>query len=104
MRVWDAHVIRPSKNGKTPSGRPEVKYYIPHLWNATNCLQPVKEDDYTHLIPEVTFRNAVPCDVDIYELCERICVREGFDNPKTPDDAICMYRFLRREIKLPLNA
>uniref|UniRef100_A0A1A8MDN9 Integrase core domain-containing protein n=2 Tax=Nothobranchius pienaari TaxID=704102 RepID=A0A1A8MDN9_9TELE len=36
-QYWNTHVIRPVRQSKCPSGRPEAMYYLPHRFNANNC-------------------------------------------------------------------
>ena len=42
---WNLHKIRPSFNVESPSGRPDVFYYVPTWTNATDYRTEVDLDD-----------------------------------------------------------
>ena len=42
---WNLHKIRPLHNVESPSGRPDVLYYVPAWTNATDFLTEVDQDD-----------------------------------------------------------
>ena len=44
-KVWNCHLIRPTKNQNSPSGRPVVLYTLPRLFHATSHM---KEVDQNH--------------------------------------------------------
>nr|XP_046264635.1 uncharacterized protein LOC124069481 [Scatophagus argus] len=66
--VWDSHVIRPSKNDRVPSGRPRIMYMFPELYTTHDCISPVESAEVQLCRNDCTFRPAVPCDTDIYNL------------------------------------
>ena len=45
---------------------------------------------------ESNFRDDVPCDTDIYQLCMRYMNEESWDELDNIEDALLMYRNLRR--------
>ncbi|XP_062317543.1 uncharacterized protein LOC134021084 [Osmerus eperlanus] len=67
--VWDSHVIRPSKNDRVPSGRPRIMYMFPELYATHDCVSSVESADVQLCRSSCTFRPAVPCNIDIYNLC-----------------------------------
>lgn len=42
---WNLHKIRPSSNEHSPSGRPDINYFIPEAFNTRSYLQPVCQKD-----------------------------------------------------------
>uniref|UniRef100_A0A8C4HR76 Integrase core domain-containing protein n=1 Tax=Dicentrarchus labrax TaxID=13489 RepID=A0A8C4HR76_DICLA len=51
-QVWDAHTIRPSRNVSVPTGRPNVLYVLPELYQTRDFLSPV-EDEQVQLCKHV---------------------------------------------------
>ena len=80
--MWDSHVIRPSKNASVPSGRPKIMYMFPELYRSEDCLSPVDRIDVQLCQNNCIFRPAVPCDTDIYNVCNFLMVgSQGFFDP-----------------------
>ncbi|TKS73807.1 Mitochondrial inner membrane protease subunit 2 [Collichthys lucidus] len=69
IHVWDSHVIRPSKNDRVPSGQPRIMYMFPELYTSDYHIFPVDRADVQLCQSNCTFRPAVPCDTDIYNIC-----------------------------------
>lgn len=102
MKVWNSHVIRPSKNHNVPSGRPTVMYLMPELYSTENFLSSVDEDDLQLCKSTCTFRSTVQCDYDVYELCNIIMAESQMVLPYNSIQALDLYIHLRNEIKVLL--
>ncbi|XP_062865268.1 uncharacterized protein LOC134327123 [Trichomycterus rosablanca] len=102
MKVWNSHVIRPSKNDNVPSGRPNVMYLMPELYSTENCLSPADEADLQLCKSACTFRSTVPCDPDVYELCNITIAESQMAFPNDSIQALDLYIHLRNEIKASL--
>ncbi|KAG9267245.1 hypothetical protein AMEX_G18069, partial [Astyanax mexicanus] len=100
--VWDSHIIRPSKNDNVPSGRPNAMYALPGLCRTTDFLTPIEDDDIQTCKTECTFRQSVPCDPDVYDLCNIIMAESQLTLPRDAYKAIDLYIFLRNYIKATL--
>ncbi|XP_055063376.1 uncharacterized protein [Misgurnus anguillicaudatus] len=100
--VWDSHVIRPSKNDKVPSGRPRVMYMFPELYRTDDCISPVERDDLQLCQSSCTFRTTVPCDTDIYNICNFLMVESQLHLPADAYQALDLYLHLRNEIRSTL--
>ena len=102
VETWNTHNIRATRQGN-PSGRPDVMYFAPHLWDASDQLHHVSQHDIDTCWNQATVRDNIPCDEDMYDICMRIIIRDNLDFPTDdPYDALALYRHLRREILLLL--
>ncbi|XP_061745248.1 uncharacterized protein LOC133544166 [Nerophis ophidion] len=98
INVWDAHVIRPSKNDRVPSGRPRIMYMFPELYTTCDCISPVDRADVQLCQSNRTFRPAVPCDTDIYNICNILMAESQLHLPADAYQALDLYLHLRNEI------
>ncbi|XP_061920002.1 uncharacterized protein LOC133660480 [Entelurus aequoreus] len=98
INVWDAHVIRPSKNDRVPSGRPRIMYMFPELYTTCDCISPVERADVQLCQSNCTFRPAVPCDTDIYNICNILMAESRLHLPADAYQALDLYLHLRNEI------
>ncbi|XP_029975096.1 uncharacterized protein LOC115408457 [Salarias fasciatus] len=102
IRVWDSHVIRPSRNDRVPSGRPRVMYMFPELYSTEDCISLVDSADVQLCRSESTFRPSVPCDADIYNLCNILMVESQLHLPADAYEALDLYLELRNQIRSSL--
>ncbi|KAI9517869.1 hypothetical protein NQZ68_001038 [Dissostichus eleginoides] len=100
--VWDSHVIRPSKNDRVPSGRPKVMYMFPELYTTEDCVSPVEGADAQLCRSNCTFRPAVPCDTDIYNICNLLMMESQLNLPADSYQALDLYLDLRNTIRSSL--
>ncbi|KAF3840352.1 hypothetical protein F7725_019069 [Dissostichus mawsoni] len=100
--VWDSHVIRPSKNDRVPSGRPKVMYMFPELYTTEDCISPVEGADAQLCRSNCTFRPAVPCDTDIYNICNLLMMESQLNLPADSYQALDLYLDLRNTIRSSL--
>ena len=96
--VWDSHIIRPSKNDRVPSGRPQIMYMFPDLYRSEDCISPVDRADIQLCQSDCTFRQTIPCDTDIYNLCNFLIVESQLHLPGDAYEAVDLYLHLRNEI------
>ena len=97
MKVWNNHIIRPSKNPNVPSGRPNVMYTVPRLYRTQDFVQPVQKADIDSCEPESLHRSLYTCDQDIYDVCMFIMKQHNVAWPRTPREGI--YFFLQLKEK-----
>ncbi|XP_051249570.1 uncharacterized protein LOC127359638 [Dicentrarchus labrax] len=102
IHVWDSHVIRPSKNDRVPSGRPRIMYMFPELYTSDDRISPVDRADVQLCQSNCTFRPAVPCDPDIYNICNILMVESQLHLPADAYQAFDLYLHLRNEIRSAL--
>lgn len=98
VQVWNAHIVRPSKNLNVPSGKPNVMYALPELYGTQDYLSPVQVEDIQVCKNRCVSRQAVPCDADCYELCNILMTEFQLSIPSEPYDALNLYMFLRENI------
>jgi hypothetical protein len=98
-RLWNNHLIRPSTNGESPSGRPDVLYYLPEVSSTHNYLVPVENDDIT--LSEQLCDSTSPsfnCSAEFLKLAQIIMSEENLLMPRTPVDARGLYLSLIHHI------
>ncbi|XP_041834069.1 uncharacterized protein LOC121635073 [Melanotaenia boesemani] len=101
-QVWNAHQIRPSKNINVPSGRPNVMYALPELYRTRDFLSPTENEHVQLCKNECVFRLTIPCDPDVYELCNLFMSEFRRMAPTDPYQAIDLYMCLREAISAVL--
>lgn len=101
-QVWNAHIIRPSKNINVPSGRPNVMYALPELYRTRDFLSSVEDEHVQLCKDECIFRLAIPCDQDVYNLCNIFMVESHLTLPNDPYQAVNLYMHLRESVNASL--
>ena len=93
---WNVHQIRRNRNGECPSGRPDVIYFSPELYDSRNCGTPVSDEDVA--ICNELYGKVPPADSS-NEFLELICyLRPGIQKPRTVNGAIELYASLIYDI------
>ncbi|KAF3841539.1 hypothetical protein F7725_007401 [Dissostichus mawsoni] len=92
--VWDSHVIRPSKYDRVPSGRPKSCTCSQNSTQLRTASPQWKEQ--THKLP------AVPCDTDIYNICNLLMKESQLNLPADSYQALDLYLDLRNTIRSSL--
>jgi len=96
--MWAGHRIRPSRLAPGPFGRPQFMYEVPEAFGGIDCLMTVPATEREICMDECSFREDLPCDKDVYELC-RICMDERhWTMPLDAYSAMELYGRLRHEI------
>ncbi|MEQ2315925.1 hypothetical protein AMECASPLE_027450 [Ameca splendens] len=89
--VWNTHLIRPSKNMQVPSGRPNVMYAVPELYNTRDFLTPGQNDHVQLCRNQCVFRLTIPCDPDVYDICNILMAESQLITPADPYEAVNLY-------------
>ena len=97
MKIWNTHVIRPSKNQNVPSGRPIVLYTLPLLFGADDHIQNVRADHVEACLEEIEERT-YPCDECIFQLCLLYTNDNQLNMEDDPYVRCDLYIFLRNTI------
>ena len=103
-QVWNTHNIRPSKNPNVPSGNPNVMHALPELYRTTDYLAPVAHDSLQFCKDQCLFRSNIPCDPDVYELCNIVMSESHLGHPRDAYEAINLYTHLRNAVKGSLES
>ena len=98
VNTWNHHLIRPSHNSRMPSGRPNVMYRLPALYGSRDYLCEVLPEEVEMCKLQCLFRELVPCDRDVYDMCNILMRENGHEFPKDPDSSVELYLELRRQI------
>ena len=91
--LWNLHRIRPQpSNRDSPSGRPEILYFLPQLNGRTNYIHDVSFDDIELAEQMCCGQNTVDSSFKLFEeLAEMIMADENLTYPSNPDEALELY-------------
>ena len=89
---WNLHKIRPSTNGDSPAGRPDVLYFLPELQETMNFCSPVPEEEL-ELVREMCCDKTQATDTDgcFADLASLIVEEEDLSMPDDAEDAVKLY-------------
>ena len=90
---WNLHKIRPTRNPDSPSGRPDVLYFVPECVGVTDCTVIPNEDD-VDIWKELCEDEQSSLAVIFQELADMIMEDESFDQPRNAHDAKVLYHQL----------
>lgn len=76
-------------------------FELPELYETRDYRVPILNDDIVNCEEECEIP-LFPCDKDVFHLCTIILEERHITIPEDPYDAVEVYLFLRREIKLSL--
>lgn len=92
---WNVHRIRPSTNLESPSGKPDILYFLPELTDAQDYCTLIDMDDIDIAEYMCAARpQAKGCCPAFKGLAEMIMEDEGLDMPTTVDEARQLYLVL----------
>lgn len=99
-RLWNNHVIRPSTNGESPSGCPDLLYYLPEASSTQNYLVAVSNHDIA-LCEQLcdNIGSSMQCSEEVLKLAQIIMSEENLVMPGTPEDARVLYLSLIHHIE-----
>ena len=90
---WNLHKIRPTRNPDSPSGRPDVLYFVPECVGVTDCKVIPNEDD-VDISKELCEDEQSSLAVIFQELADMIMEDEDFAQPQNAHDAKVLYHQL----------
>lgn len=94
---WNLHRVRPSRNGESPRGLPDILYFLPEIKGARNLITVVSPDDIQIAEQRCCNRpSETSCTDEFCELASVIMQEKNIGMPKTRDDAIILYSVLTR--------
>jgi hypothetical protein len=74
-------------------------YNVPVLYKTRSYLVEVAHEEIEVFKQHCRFRNAIPCDADVYDLCCSILHTLNLAYPGKPDDGLNIYMILRQHIR-----
>lgn len=85
---WNLHRIRPSHNVESPSGRPDVLYFVPPWTNTRDYLTEVDQDDLD-MVEDICCDRTSPthCSEDFRELADIIMQEQHLPVPSSAREA-----------------
>lgn len=95
---WNSHIISKSRNSG-PRGRPDVMYYLPHLYHSTDCLINVDADEIEQFYPCVTHNTVEDVSPEFKEFAQTLMQQNGWDFPNVVSDALRLYMYLLSKIE-----
>eukprot|EP00794_Sanderia_malayensis_P015232 gene15232-biopygen12685 len=92
MVLWNTHKIRPQRNADVPSGRPDMMFMVPDLFNAVDGKVQVELEDL-EVAEELCCdgQPIFPCNPGFSRLAHIIMEEERLAMPNTPSDAKQLY-------------
>jgi len=96
VREWNTHPIRSNKNGECPSGRPNVIYFSPELYDSQNYGTPVDVKDVDICLDLYASPPPPDCTDDFLELLHLL--RPFVERPNTVGAACDLYVGLINEL------
>ncbi|XP_067660094.1 uncharacterized protein [Haliotis asinina] len=100
--TWNSHSISSKTNAIRQGNRPVMMYSLPELFDKEDCLCAVDVEEVYMCSEETLPKNERMCDETVKELCSILMEEQGLDYPDNVDDAVHLYKCLRREIRLVL--
>ncbi|XP_020624450.1 uncharacterized protein LOC110061929 [Orbicella faveolata] len=88
--LWNFHKIRPQpSNRDSPSGRPDILYFLPALNGKVSYIHDVTLDDVELAEEMYCAQNAMDSSFEVFEeLAEMIIADENLQAPSNPDEAL----------------
>lgn len=99
-RLWNVHKIRLSTNVESPSGRPDVLFFLPEVSNTSNFVSEVCLDELE--LAEERCCNRAPqsgCCEEFAQLASIIMEEQNLQFPRTAEEATTLYVNLLEEIE-----
>ena len=92
---WDLHKIsyRPTRNPDSPSGRPDLLYFVPECVGVTDC-KAIPNEDNVDISKELCEDEQSSLAAIFQELADMIMEDEGFAQPQNAHDAKVLYHQL----------
>lgn len=91
--LWNLHKIRPQpSNHDSPSGRPDILYFLPELNDKVSYIHDVTLDDVELAEEMCCAQNPVDSSFEVFEeLVEMIMTDENLKVPSNPNEALELY-------------
>lgn len=98
--LWNLHRIRPSTNAESPSGRPDMLYFVPEVTGGEDLKVLVDFDD-VDVAEESCCRRSPEsgCVEEFTQLASLIMQEQNFNMAKTPEEAFILYSTLLESIE-----
>ena len=87
---WGAHIISRSRNNG-PRGRPDTMFYLPHLYNANECIVPVNLDEVDQFYACVNNSTVDDVSPEFKEFAETLILQEWLTPPNNATEALNLY-------------
>ncbi len=89
-KLWNTHVIRPSHDEDSPSGRPDTLYFTPEATGTINYLVNVYNAD-VEVVQELSCQERSTCLPEFKELALIVMKERGLFYPDNYSDAENLY-------------
>ena len=76
-KLWNTHYIRKNRNLRSPSGKPDVIYHLPHRYGATDYLKPIDEECMGYLKDNLASKDIFLCETRAHEELFTLYLMEG---------------------------
>ena len=99
-RLWNVHKIRPSTNVESPSGRPNVLFFLPEVSESRNYITDVDLDELE--LADERCCKRIPqsgCCEEFVQLAGIIMEEKDLEFPRTAEEAATLYVTTLEEIE-----
>ncbi|KAJ7385288.1 hypothetical protein OS493_016362 [Desmophyllum pertusum] len=97
--LWNLHKIRPSTNAESPSGRPDMLYFLPDVTGAEDLKEDIDLDDIDLAEQRCCYRCPESGCVDEFtQLVSIIMQEQNLNMPETAEEAVMLYSTLLESI------
>ena len=101
--MWDSHIVRPSRFGNGPFGRPLSLYTLPEEEDTQQFLCPVDIAEINACKNQCVFQDKLPCDTDVFGFCCIILEEINLEISDDVFDRLDLYVMLREYITEIIN-
>lgn len=98
IQEWNTHLIRRNVQSSCPSGKPDVIFNFPEIYNSRHYQIKVQEQHLQHCREACLFLDCLCADRDIQDLCGILSIELDINKPTDPLDALSQYVTIRNEI------
>lgn len=99
--TWNHHKIRSTKYAESPSGRPDLMFFLPHNYNAIDCAFVFNADELE--LAESMYSKkprAIPCQNEFIELSNILMEEQNLQHPRSREEAEHLYLYLVSTIEM----
>ena len=97
MEEWNNHIISKSRTSG-PTGRPNCMYYLPHLYEAQDCLNQINQED-TEDFNSVVENTVRDVSEEFQEFAGYFMQQDRINAPENSTEALNLYIYLLEKIK-----
>ncbi|XP_021363765.1 uncharacterized protein LOC110457004 [Mizuhopecten yessoensis] len=91
---WNQHRVRPNKQGESPTGKPDIMYFMPTLYDTLDYKVPANETDIQHVKEYCAVPFSLGCDEEYARFFRELMHERGLQMPTKFEEALELYSSL----------